>query len=143
MQTLEFTVEGKTQPKQSAKFYNKRNGFIGSYQPEKVINYANWVKLCFKEKYPTWDLFPVNIPLEMTIKAFLPIPVSKPKKWQEQAKEGKIKPTVKPDTDNITKNIKDALNGLAFADDRQIVIEHIEKWYGEKPRVEIKIVGDW
>lgn len=47
--------------------------------------------------------------------------------------------TKKPDTDNIAKNIKDALNKIAFPDDSQIVTEIIEKWYADTPRAEIYI----
>ena len=39
-ETLKFTVLGTVQAKQSAKFRNVGK-FIQSYQPSKVINYAN------------------------------------------------------------------------------------------------------
>ena len=41
---LEFVIDGKPQAKQSARFFQKKNGYIGSYQPEKVTSYSNWVK---------------------------------------------------------------------------------------------------
>ena len=34
---------------------------------------------------------------------------------------GKMRPTMKPDNDNIAKSVLDALNGLAYVDDKQIV----------------------
>ena len=45
------------------------------------------------------------------------------------AQRGILRPVVKPDIDNVAKAILDALNGVAFADDRQIVQVTCEKWY--------------
>lgn len=140
---LEFTIEGKPQAKQSARFFIRKSGYIGSCQPEKVTNYANWVKLCFQREYLTWQPYSVEIPLRVNITAYFPIPTSKPKKWKEQAREGKIRPTVKPDNDNLLKLLNDALNGLAWEDDRQIVEENIKKFYSDRPRVEVQIEGIW
>lgn len=138
-ETLKFTVLGTVQAKQSAKF-RKIGNFIQSYQPSKVINYANWVKQCFVQEFPTHDpqIYEGKMLAIKTI-AFFEIPKSKSNKYKELAREGKIRPTKKPDTDNIAKNIKDALNKIAFPDDSQIVTEIIEKWYSDTPRVEIYI----
>lgn len=46
----------------------------------------------------------------------------------------------KPDTDNLAKNIKDALTGSIYRDDSQVFKLTVEKRYciaGEKPRVKI------
>lgn len=45
----------------------------------------------------------------------------------------------KPDGDNIEKSILDPLNGLAWKDDSQVQILHIEKWYAEEDKIEIEI----
>jgi Holliday junction resolvase RusA-like endonuclease len=78
--------------------------------------------------------------LELEIRAFLPIPVSKPKKWKTLALQGFIRPTTKPDFDNIIKGLSDVMNGVFFRDDAQIIRGVIEKWYGENPRWEIRLV---
>jgi len=44
-----------------------------------------------------------------------------------------------PDTDNIIKIVADALNGVAYRDDAQIVRVEASKFYGEKPRLFIRI----
>jgi Holliday junction resolvase RusA-like endonuclease len=54
-------------------------------------------------------------------------------------KNREIRPTKKPDADNILKAVLDALNGLAYNDDSQIVSARIEKLYSDNPRVEIVI----
>lgn len=50
-----------------------------------------------------------------------------------------IRPTKKPDMDNIIKIIADALNGIAYYDDSQIVDTAVRKFYSDEPRVVVKI----
>ena len=83
--------------------------------------------------------FPANVPLEMRIKAYYPIPVSISKKKQAAMEAGEIRPTIKPDSDNVMKVFADALQGIAFKDDKNIVLCQIEKHYSRVPRVEVEI----
>ena len=53
--------------------------------------------------------------------------------------EHKIRPTKKPDWDNIGKIICDSLNQIAYRDDAQIVDSQVRKFYSENPRVEVII----
>ena len=46
-----------------------------------------------------------------------------------------IRPAKKPDCDNIAKIILDSLNGIAYADDKQIISLSVEKYYGDTPKV--------
>lgn len=90
------------------------------------------------QKYP--DFEPIkDKAVEVEIKVFVGIPQSKSKKFKNAALLGEIRPTKKPDCDNIAKNINDALNGIAYVDDAQIVKDIIEKRYSVTPRVEITI----
>ena len=50
-----------------------------------------------------------------------------------------IRPTRKPDFDNIGKVICDALNGIAYRDDAQIVDALVRKFYSDTPRVIVEI----
>ena len=52
---------------------------------------------------------------------------------------GLILPTKKPDADNIAKAILDALNGLAYYDDAQVVHLEVQKRYSNEPRAEVFI----
>ena len=63
----------------------------------------------------------------------------KPKQVKELMKENKIRPTKKPDFDNISKVIADSLNGIAYKDDAQIVSAIFQKYYSDEPRVEVTI----
>ena len=50
-------------------------------------------------------------------------------------------PTKRPDFDNLEKLIADALNGIAYHDDSQVVVSHTYKWWaiGGRPRTEVLI----
>lgn len=59
---------------------------------------------------------------------------------------GKIKesklglyPTVQPDMHKLVRAVEDALTGIIWRDDKQVVKSAIEKVYGEKPGAEILI----
>jgi Holliday junction resolvase RusA-like endonuclease len=53
--------------------------------------------------------------------------------------DGIVRPTKKPDFDNIGKIICDALNKIAYDDDSQIVEANIYKVYADIPRVEVTL----
>ena len=47
-------------------------------------------------------------------------------------------PTTRPDVSNVLKGVEDALKGLWYVDDSQIVgYEAVGKWYDKQPRIEI------
>lgn len=77
--------------------------------------------------------------LSMTVKAYFQIPKSKSKKIKHDMRMGDIRHTSRPDADNLLKLVGDALNGLAYHDDSQIVSATVEKWYSDTPRVEVEI----
>jgi len=108
-----------------------------TYTPEKTARFEErlaWAAQSVMERAPLFDG-----PLEMSIHAYFSIPVSKPAKWKEQAKLGLIRPTKKPDIDNIVKGVADALNKVVYVDDTQIVVLTAAKYYSDRPRIEIFI----
>ena len=70
---------------------------------------------------------------------YVEIPQSKSKKQKEKMLAGEIKPVVKPDVDNVAKSILDALNGIVYLDDKQIIELDIKKIYAETSWTEVKI----
>jgi len=79
--------------------------------------------------------------VKMSIYISKAIPKSTPKKTAAMMKSGEIRPTKKPDVDNYIKSICDALNGVAYVDDSQIVEIRCRKYYddGQGERVEIEL----
>lgn len=129
---MKIIIQGKVQAKQ-----RPRLGRYSRYTPEQTKNYENWVKLSFINQYP--DFKPYENALKVIISVFFEIPKSASKKKREQMLIGKIRPTIRPDLDNIAKSVLDALNGLAYLDDKQIVLLKVEKFYDVSPRVELMV----
>ena len=108
----------------------------GTYTPEKTKNYETLVKeLYFVEHGQTL----LEGELSVDIKAYFRIPKSASKAKKTKMAKGVIRPTKRPDLDNLMKAVTDAINGVAYEDDSQIVSATVEKYYSEEPRTEIKI----
>lgn len=133
---IEFNILGKVKAKQSCRM--TRDGI--KYTPSDVKSYANWVRLSFMQKYKGWlpSAFHEK-PLMVEIDAYFQIPKSFSKTKKQMATDGFIRPTVKPDCDNIAKNINDALNGIVYPDDKQIVTLTVRKWYNEIEKTTVRI----
>jgi len=54
-------------------------------------------------------------------------------------KERTVPKTTKPDIDNLTKAILDALNGIAWKDDAQVTQINVHKIWSAKDQIEIEI----
>lgn len=93
------------------------------------------MKQTFAAKYP--DFVPMPGPVRMTLSIF----IMESKDTQRKLRKGiNVYPTIKPDASNVLKIIEDALNGLAYVDDKQIVWVEVVKGYSVTPHVEV-IVG--
>lgn len=94
-----------------------------------------------KEIRAAWIKQNGNVPEEYPMRARiyfgLPIPKSETKKNKVQMLARKIFPTKKPDLDNMAKAVLDALNGVAYKDDCQIVTMLSKKNYAEVPYVKV------
>lgn len=80
---------------------------------------------------------PLETPVSVCIYLRMPIPASASKKKRSEYLNGEhIK---KPDADNCAKQILDAMNGIVYKDDAQIVSLHIRKVYAETPAIEVLV----
>ena len=126
---MRFEVIGKVQGKARARtFYNAKLGRSQSVTPENTVLYENLIKLSFQQAEDKETFFDGE-PVAVCIEAYHKIPKSTPKKKAEEMKRGLIFPTKKPDVDNIAKVICDALNGVAWHDDTQVVSLEVNKFY--------------
>lgn len=82
---------------------------------------------------------PIEGPLKVEVLAAFAIPQSWSKKKRALALNYLIRPTGKPDADNILKSAGDALNQVVWRDDAQIVIATIKKIYCTHPRLRIEV----
>ena len=129
---ISFYIDGKVQAKQ-----RPRLGRYSRYTPAQTKNYENWAKLCFINKYPNFK--PLEKALRVNIFAYYEIPKSAGKKRKYDMLNDNIRPTIKPDIDNIAKSILDSLNKIAYLDDKQVVDLEVKKMYAEKPCVYVVI----
>lgn len=132
---VKFTVPGEPVGKGRPRVV-RNGGFSRTYTPEKTASYENLVKLEFQRQ---GGRMLKDGPVGMRIVAWYGIPRSASKRKQEAMVGGLIWPTKKPDCDNVAKIVADALNGLAYRDDSQVVMLHVEKRFGEEPRVDVEI----
>lgn len=131
---------GKGRPRFCAGYSNKTGtAYTRAYTPKKTKMYENLVKIEYERQCGRYK-FPDDSMLDIRIFAYYGIPNSTPKKKRQGMVEGKIRPTKKPDFDNIAKIICDSLNGIAYKDDKMIVDGMFRKYYSEDPRVEVKIM---
>ena len=134
---MEFEVLGAPQGKRRPRFTTV-NGYARTYDHEDDLYYANAVVVAFKEARPDgYDLY--EKPLKMRITALHSVPKSFSKKKTAQALQGEIFPMKKPDADNVAKLVCDALNGIAYRDDTQVIELVVVKRYAPEPKVIVEI----
>lgn len=109
----------------------------GTYTPKKTKDYEQRVRNEYGLQCR--GLYFGGNPLAVYITAYYQIPKSASKTKRQRMLSGEIRPTVKPDADNVMKAVCDALNGIAYYDDAQIVESHFLKLYGEEPKVRVTI----
>jgi Holliday junction resolvase RusA-like endonuclease len=130
---LKLTVPGEPQAKQRPRMTRQGR----TYTPAKTVNYETLIQECFA------STFPGHVPLEgalvLNVQAHFTVPASWSLKKQRLAYDCQLRPTKKPDVDNVIKSVADSLNGIAWRDDSQIVTVIASKWYSDRPRVDIEI----
>ena len=132
---INFVVPGRPQPKERPRV--TRSGY--SFTPPRTKEYEALV-IEEAKKSETLPQSPIeDKPLKMIIWCMMPIPSSWSKKKQEQARRGELLPAKRPDIDNLGKIIMDALNGVAYKDDSQIVQLVINKRYSDEPMIDVLI----
>ncbi|MFT7880952.1 MAG: RusA family crossover junction endodeoxyribonuclease [Sulfurimonas sp.] len=102
----------------------------GTYNPRDYTDYKSTIALVAKQKFTKKDTA-----LAMQIDFFF----KKPKSWSKKKKENPPYHTFKPDVDNLIKGVKDALNGIAYRDDAQVVSVHGRKQYADRDGIMIEV----
>lgn len=126
---ITFIVDGKPQGKLRARtFYNSRMGRMQSITPQQTKDYEDLIAWSYKA---AGGRHLGDCLISVDISAFYEIPKSTSKKKRQDILDNEIRPTVKPDCDNIIKAVLDALNGIAYNDDKQVVSVCCQKYYTE------------
>jgi Holliday junction resolvase RusA-like endonuclease len=131
-----FKVDTNPVGKQRAR-YAKRGNFIQTYTPDKTRNYESLIKEAAIEAMGSSE--PLETPVTLYLYIRAPIPKSLPKKRIEACLNGLEKPIKKPDASNVLKSVEDAMNGVVYKDDSQIVNIHVSKVYSSVSGVDVCI----
>jgi Holliday junction resolvase RusA-like endonuclease len=126
---IKFTIYSDPIAQGRPKF-STRGGFAKVYDPKKSRDWKELVAMEAKRR----GCYQLDGPLRMILVFRLRKPKSAPRSRKY--------PIVKPDTSNFIKGIEDALNGICYHDDSQIIILEAQKVYapeGIEPGVLIQI----
>lgn len=133
--TVYFTVPGEPEGKARPRVTSH-----GTYTPAKTRVYEQAVRIAYRQHCGTADFG--TRPLSVCIRAYFKIPDSAAKRQRERMLSDKTFPAKKPDADNIAKSVLDALNGIAYRDDAQVIRLDVVKYWDTSPRVDVWITDD-
>lgn len=131
--TVEFTVpglHGKDRPRFT------RTGHV--YTTKATADFEEKIRWCYRQAVKG-PIVPADGPVRVVVKAYHPVPKCAPKYKRAAMLAGDIKPLVKVDIDNVAKLVMDALNGLAYLDDKQVVQLEGYKKYAVEPAVYVRV----
>ena len=131
-----FEVPGDPHGKGRPKFA-RRGNFVQTYTDKKTTSYEDLVR--FHANIAMVDLAPLESAVAVYIYIKLAVPKSYSKKRSEACLSGLERPTKKPDWDNVAKSICDAMNGIVYIDDTQIVDAHVTKVYAANAGVDVGV----
>lgn len=126
MKKIELKIYGNPKAQARPRFF-RRGNFVGTYEPKDSKGWKESIQLqAIAQKVEF-----LQGALSMSLHFFFMKPKSMPKKIYYHVK--------KPDLDNCVKACKDALKGICYRDDSQIVRLIAEKEYNAQPGVIIDI----
>jgi Holliday junction resolvase RusA-like endonuclease len=126
---------GKGRPR-----FAKRGNFVSTYTPQKTKTYEDEIRIMAKAAMGSSE--PLDTPMTVAIYIRVGIPASYSKQKRKDALSGVLRPTKKPDLDNIAKCFLDGMNDIVYLDDKQVVNLHVTKVYAETPAVEVMVKED-
>lgn len=134
---IKFEVLGEPKSQLRIKF-RKMGSHIHTYVPE-VTQMAEQSLMMQSLQYRPKDL--IFGPIRLGLKIIRSIPKSMSKRKRQLAIDEILRPTTKPDLSNYIKLIEDALTGIFWRDDSQIIeyLPGIGKYYGATPKIEITV----
>lgn len=127
---IAFTIPGEPRGWARTRLNNGR-----PFKDAKTRGYQNLVRTVAKAH----GARPVTGPVRISITAHFAMPKRLTRARRQAIEFGSDYPTKKPDIDNVVKAILDALNGLAFSDDAQVVVLSARKEWAVDASVHVCI----
>ena len=130
-----FEVEGDPVPKGRPRFA-RRGQFVQTYTDAKTIDYETHVAMKARQAIGASE------PLKGALTVFLYLRYAVPPSYSKKRKEACLRGVEYPkkvDIDNVYKSITDAMQGIIYKNDSQIVEAHILKCYSLEPGANVMI----
>lgn len=134
---IEFFVPGDPRGKGRPRF-SRIGKFTKTYTDAKTKAYEELVATAARRAMIPDEPLETPVSIHMTIK--VPIPSSYSKKRKEACLLGLEMPCKKPDIDNIAKGVLDAMNGIVYKDDVQVIRLSLRKVYSTEPGIYIVVL---
>ena len=103
-------------------------GLMKSFTPEATRNFEDAIRLMAQSDMSRKKYKCYNVPLEIEIEFYIQ---GDSEFWPTAQSDG--------DLDNLQKSLKDALNGIAWVDDRLVVRTTCVKYCSDNPHIKLKI----
>ena len=130
--TLEFNL--RPMPHQSVKF--GRNGI--KYKPKKVLDYQKYIRTLASEQLPEeFNIIPAGSSIVVN---YIEYVYAYPKSLAKKRRLPRVPKTTMPDLhDNLNKAFFDALEGLIYEQDQNIVeIKNMVKYFGPEDKIKVQ-----
>jgi Holliday junction resolvase RusA-like endonuclease len=123
-----FTVEGTPKVQKQTQWNRKRGYDPSSLDRKQII----WQISPYAPKEP------LEGAIEMDVVFYMPMPKVSRIKTRAMI-NGSVYPIVRPDIDNMAYILTNAMKGIYYRDDSQIVDLSLRKRYAENPRTVVKV----
>ena len=110
--------------------FARRGNHVSTYTPKNTAEYEAKIRQMYYISQNRESWFDKE-PIEVTVAAYKKIPTGASKKEKRRIQAQGIRPITKPDVDNYLKLALDALNGVAYGDDNQVVRATAEKRFSD------------
>lgn len=143
METVRIVIPGRAKsPQQKRVGIGRRkdgSSFLMRYGDEEADEHRDTVRAIAMRAMDGRP--PIEGPVMLRFRVYVPIPKSLPKYRQVEARAGRLFPCKTPDIDNSLKLCLDGINRCVVADDKQIVrlSEDSGRFYGRYERIEMEI----
>jgi Holliday junction resolvase RusA-like endonuclease len=134
---ITFEIDGDVQAQQRPKFSRFGKG-VSVRDPQESKDYKSFVRLVASE-HALDELITDPIVLHIDVYRKMPKAIMNSKKKYQQVLDGALRPTTKPDIDNLVKGIKDGLSKVIWHDDSQVIELVARKFYSDKPKAVVTI----
>lgn len=129
---INFSVPGRPVPMARPRVVHNH-----AYTPKRCADYKEAVALAARAAMHGRK--PLEGAVCVEVRVGFAIPKSWTKKRKREAEMGLVEPTIRPDLDNLYKGVTDAMSGIVYRDDAQIVYAIMSKTYLDENIVDITV----